>query len=149
REDLGDGDHSSLSCISPEQSSRAHLLVKESGLLAGMTLAERIFKQYDPQVSVTTNIPDGTRASPGDIAMIVEGPARSILATERLALNCVQRMSGIATETRKYVDMVAGTNVEIMDTRKTTPNFRLLEKWAVLIGGGKNHRIGLFDMIML
>ena len=149
REDLGDGDQSSLSCVSPEQTSRAHLLIKESGLLAGVILAEKIFRQFDPQLSVTTHIADGTPVHPGEIALIVEGPARSILATERLVLNCMQRMSGIATETRRYVDLVAGTNVEIMDTRKTTPNFRLPEKWAVLIGGGKNHRIGLFDMIML
>lgn len=148
-EDLGDGDQSSLSCVSPEQTSRAHLLVKESGLLAGVILAEEILRQYDPQLSVTTHIPDGTPVHFGEIAFIVEGPARSILATERLVLNCMQRMSGIATETRRYVELVAGTNVEIMDTRKTTPTFRLPEKWAVLIGGGKNHRLGLFDMIML
>lgn len=149
REDLGDGDHSSLSCIPPEQVSQAHLLVKESGLLAGVTLAERIFQHYDARLSVDVRVPDGARVDPGQIALIVDGPARSILAVERLVLNCMQRMSGIATETRKYVDAVAGTKVEIMDTRKTTPNFRLPEKWAVLIGGGKNHRLGLFDMIML
>lgn len=148
-EDLGDGDQSSLSCVSPEQTSQAHLLVKESGLLAGVILAERIFRQFDSRLSITAYLADGTHVHPGDIAFIVNGPARSILATERLVLNCMQRMSGIATETRRYVDLVAGMKVEIMDTRKTTPNFRLVEKWAVSIGGGKNHRIGLFDMIML
>lgn len=148
-EDLGDGDQSSLGCVSPGQTTLAHLLVKESGLLAGVILAQRIFKQFDSRLSVTTGIADGTPVNPGEIALVVEGPARSILATERLVLNCMQRMSGIATETRRYVDLVAGTNVDIMDTRKTTPNFRLPEKWAVSIGGGKNHRIGLFDMIML
>lgn len=148
-EDLGDGDQSSLSCVPPEQTSQAHLLIKESGLLAGVILAERIFRQFDSRLSMTAHIADGTHVHPGDIAFIVNGPARSILATERLVLNCMQRMSGIATETRRYVDLVAGMKVEIMDTRKTTPNFRLVEKWAVSIGGGKNHRIGLFDMIML
>lgn len=148
-EDLGDGDHSSLSCIPAERVSQAHLLVKESGLLAGVILAEQIFSHYDPRLSLIVHKSDGTPVSPGDFALVVEGPARSILAVERLVLNCMQRMSGIATETRKYVDAVAGTNVEIMDTRKTTPNFRLPEKWAVRIGGGKNHRLGLFDMIML
>lgn len=148
-EDLGDGDHSSLSCVAAGQITRAHLLVKESGLLAGVILAEKIFRQYDPQLNLMTPLADGTPVNPGDVAFVVEGPARSILATERLVLNCMQRMSGIATETRRYVDAVAGTKVEIMDTRKTTPNFRLPEKWAVQIGGGKNHRIGLFDMIML
>src|SRR5690606_27308283 len=128
---------------------QAHLLIKESGLLAGVILAERIFRQFDSRLSITAQIADGTHVHPGDIAFIVNGPARSILATERLVLNCMQRMSGIATETRRYVDLVAGMKVEIMDTRKTTPNFRLVERWAVSIGGGKNHRIGLFDMIML
>ena len=149
KEDLGDGDQSSLSCVPPDRTAQAHLLVKENGLLGGVTLAEKIFRQFDPGLSVSTHLVDGTRVNAGEIALHVEGAARSILATERLVLNCMQRMSGIATETRRYVDLVAGTKVEIMDTRKTTPNFRLLEKWAVLIGGGKNHRIGLFDMIML
>lgn len=148
-EDLGDGDQSSLSCVPPDRIAQAHLLVKENGLLGGVTLAEKIFRQFDPGLSVATHLVDGTRVNAGEIVLHVEGAARSILATERLVLNCMQRMSGIATETRRYVDLVAGTKVEIMDTRKTTPNFRLLEKWAVLIGGGKNHRIGLFDMIML
>lgn len=149
REDLGDGDHSSLGCIPADRTGKAQLLVKENGILAGTILAERIFRQYDPRLSVAIQIPDGSVVGPGEVALIVDGPARSILASERLVLNCMQRMSGIATQTKRFVDIVAGTNVEIMDTRKTTPNFRLLEKWAVLIGGGKNHRIGLFDMIML
>jgi nicotinate-nucleotide pyrophosphorylase (carboxylating) len=139
REDLGEGDHSTLACVPAEKISRAKLLIKETGILAGVALAQGIFTQYDPRLFITTHIHDGASVSPGG----------SILAAERLVLNCMQRMSGIATATRSMADLVAGTGVVLMDTRKTTPNFRLLEKWAVLIGGGTNHRLGLFDMIML
>lgn len=148
-EDLGDGDHSSLGCLLPDQRGRAQMLVKEDGLLAGVELAGIIFAQFDPSLSVQVVKPDGSLTQPGDVVLIVEGIVRSILATERLVLNCVQRMSGIATATDRLVRLVAGTGVQIMDTRKTTPNFRLFEKWAVLIGGGHNHRIGLYDLIML
>jgi nicotinate-nucleotide pyrophosphorylase (carboxylating) len=149
REDLGEGDHSTLACVPAEKISRAKLLIKETGILAGVALAQGIFTQYDPRLFITTHIHDGASVSPGEVALVVNGPARSILAAERLVLNCMQRMSGIATATRSMADLVAGTGVVLMDTRKTTPNFRLLEKWAVLIGGGTNHRLGLFDMIML
>jgi nicotinate-nucleotide pyrophosphorylase (carboxylating) len=149
QEDMGDGDHSSLGCIPASRLGRARLLTKEDGVLAGVELAEHIFKQFDPAISVNLLIQDGSKAQSGDTVLTVEGHARSILATERLVLNCMQRMSGIATTTRKMVNLVSGTNAELMDTRKTTPNFRLLEKWAVAIGGARNHRMGLFDMIML
>lgn len=149
REDLGDGDHSSLSCVTEDQSAAAELLVKEDGILAGVALARRIFNHFDPRLTLEVRLDDGAAVSRGDIAFVVQGPARSILATERLALNCMQRMSGIATATRQLSEQVAGTGVAIIDTRKTTPNFRLPEKWAVWIGGGRNHRLGLFDMIML
>jgi nicotinate-nucleotide pyrophosphorylase (carboxylating) len=148
-EDIGDGDHSSLSSI-PEQSiSRARLLVKEDGLLAGVSLALEIFKQVDPRLTVKVALHDGAAVKRGDIAFVVEGPARSILTAERLVLNCMQRMSAIATKAAYLNKLIEGTKARILDTRKTTPNFRLIEKWAVLIGGGRNHRIGLYDMIML
>jgi nicotinate-nucleotide pyrophosphorylase (carboxylating) len=149
REDVGDGDHSALASIPMNATSKARLLVKDSGVLAGVDLAVHIFKHADASLNVEVLLPDATEVKPGDVAFIVSGPARSILTAERLVLNCMQRMSGIATKTQELVKLTEGTSAHILDTRKTTPNFRLLEKWAVLIGGGYNHRIGLFDMIML
>ncbi|RAW03064.1 carboxylating nicotinate-nucleotide diphosphorylase [Pseudochryseolinea flava] len=148
-EDVGDGDHSSLSAISEDAISRARLLVKDNGVLAGMELAEKIFEQVDPRLKVNVLLKDGSSIKFGDIALTVEGPARSILTAERLVLNCMQRMSAIATKAAHLKKLIAGTKAAILDTRKTTPNFRLLEKWGVVIGGGRNHRIGLYDMIML
>jgi len=148
-EDIGEGDHSTLASIPTSAKSKAKLLVKEDGVLAGVDLALEIFYQFDPSLKVDVLMKDGQEVSIGDIAFTVEGPAQSILTTERLVLNCMQRMSGIATLTRKYVKLVEGTKATLLDTRKTTPNFRLIEKWAVVVGGGQNHRIGLYDMIML
>lgn len=148
-EDIGDGDHSTLASIPARAISKARLLIKEEGILAGVELAQQIFKRFDPSLIVTITHRDGDSIAQGDVAFTVEGPSRSILTTERLVLNCMQRMSGIATFTRQLCSLVQGTKATLLDTRKTTPNFRLLEKWAVLIGGGQNHRIGLFDMIML
>ncbi|MBF9221597.1 carboxylating nicotinate-nucleotide diphosphorylase [Hymenobacter ruricola] len=148
-EDVGDGDHSALASIPAEARNRAHLLVKGEGLLAGMQLAPMIFAAVDPALAITPLLADGARVKHGDIAFRVEGPARSILTAERLVLNCMQRMSGIATYTAHLNNLIAGTRAKLLDTRKTTPNFRLCEKWAVLIGGGVNHRYGLFDMIIL
>lgn len=148
-EDIGDGDHSTLSAIPEDALSRARLLVKEDGILAGVELAWKIFHEVDSQLRVDVKLTDGSEIKKGDIVLTVEGSARSILTAERLVLNCMQRMSGIATKTHHYIKLVEGTEAKVLDTRKTTPNFRLLEKWAVLIGGGQNHRIGLFDMIML
>lgn len=148
-EDIGDGDHSTLASIQASAKNKAKLLVKEEGILAGVDLALEIFNQFDPSLKINVLLKDGAEVRKGDIAFTVEGPARSILTTERLVLNCMQRMSGIATLTRKYIKLVEGTQARVLDTRKTTPNFRLLEKWAVVIGGGQNHRIGLYDMIML
>ena len=148
-EDVGDGDHSALAAIPAAARNRAHLLVKGDGVLAGMALAPLIFAEVDPALTMTPLLADGTRVQHGDIAFTVEGPARSILTAERLVLNCMQRMSGIATHTAHLNTLVAGTRAKLLDTRKTTPNFRLCEKWAVLIGGGVNHRYGLFDMIIL
>lgn len=148
-EDVGDGDHSSLASIPASAKSKAKLLVKDNGILAGAELAQAIFKQFDPSLIFHNTLNDGDAVGKGDIAFIVEGPSRSILTTERLVLNCMQRMSGIATLTKRLVTLVQGTKASLLDTRKTTPNFRLLEKWAVATGGGQNHRIGLFDMIML
>lgn len=148
-EDIGDGDHSTLASIPAEAKSKAKLLIKEEGILAGVELAQQIFKRFDPSLIVTITHRDGDSISKGDVAFTVEGPSRSILTTERLVLNCMQRMSGIATLTKQLCGLVQGTKATLLDTRKTTPNFRLLEKWAVRIGGGQNHRIGLFDMIML
>jgi nicotinate-nucleotide pyrophosphorylase (carboxylating) len=149
REDVGDGDHSSLAAIPEGEISRARLLVKDDGIMAGLSLAQNIFTQFDPGLTVEMHVTDSARVKNGDVAFTVHGKARSILTTERLVLNCLQRMSGIATYTNRLVKRVAGTGAQLLDTRKTTPNFRLLEKWAVRIGGGVNHRIGLFDMIML
>ncbi|WP_375418385.1 carboxylating nicotinate-nucleotide diphosphorylase [uncultured Hymenobacter sp.] len=148
-EDVGDGDHSALAAIPAAARNRAHLLVKDEGLLAGVALAPLIFREVDPQLTLAIQLTDGTPVRPGDVAFTVEGPARSILTAERLVLNCMQRMSGIATHTAHLTSLLAGTKARLLDTRKTTPNFRLCEKWAVLIGGGVNHRYGLFDMIIL
>ena len=148
-EDVGDGDHSALAAIPAEARNRAKLLVKAEGVLAGVALASLIFKQVDAQLTMQVQLEDGARVKHGDVAFTVEGPARSILTAERLVLNCMQRMSGIATYTAHLTAQLAGTKARLLDTRKTTPNFRLCEKWAVLIGGGVNHRYGLFDMIML
>lgn len=149
KEDLGEGDHSSLAAIREDATSRARLLVKDTGILAGVELAWKIFHTVDKNLRVDVNLADGSEIKAGDIALTVSGSSRSILAAERLVLNVMQRMSGIATKTRHLVDLVKGTGSQLLDTRKTTPNFRLPEKWAVVIGGGHNHRIGLFDMIML
>lgn len=148
-EDVGDGDHSTLASIPASAKSKAKLLVKDEGILAGVELAESIFHQFDSTLTLDIKLRDGDFVKKGDIAFTVEGPARSILTTERLVLNCMQRMSGIATLTNRLVNLVKGTKAVLLDTRKTTPNFRLLEKWAVVIGGAQNHRIGLFDMVML
>lgn len=149
REDIGDGDHSSLSCVPKEAKGQAKLLVKEEGVIAGIELAERIFKRYDPALELEIYLKDGDRVNVGDIAFTVKGSSISILSTERLVLNFMQRMSGIATQTRKIVDLIEGTNAKLLDTRKTTPGIRYMEKWAVRIGGGVNHRFALYDMIML
>ena len=148
-EDVGDGDHSTLASIPESATRKARLLVKHDGIIAGVELAEIIFRHFDPLLKVTVSISDGQPVKKGEVAFIVEGSARSILTCERLVLNCMQRMSGIATYTRYLSGLIAGTQAKLLDTRKTTPNFRLLEKWAVIIGGGLNHRIGLYDMIML
>jgi nicotinate-nucleotide pyrophosphorylase (carboxylating) len=148
-EDVGDGDHSALAAIPAHTQSKARLLIKGDGILAGVELATLIFKRADPNLKVTPLLKDGDKVKFGDVGLTVEGSARSILTAERLVLNCMQRMSGIATHTSQAVAQTAGTKTKILDTRKTTPNFRLMEKWAVKIGGGTNHRFGLFDMIML
>lgn len=148
-EDVGDGDHTSLACIPDSVNRKARLLVKENGVIAGVELAVRIFKQVDNRLKVQILIPDGTPVKKGDVALIVSGKARSILVAERLVLNCMQRMSGIATTTQKLVILCKGTNAKVIDTRKTTPLMRGLEKWAVVLGGGANHRIGLYDMILI
>ncbi|HMJ69514.1 MAG TPA: carboxylating nicotinate-nucleotide diphosphorylase [Cyclobacteriaceae bacterium] len=149
REDVGEGDHSSLGSIPADARSTARLLVKDNGILAGVDLAEMIFRFYDPDLTMTPLLKDGAEIKKGDVAFTVTGPSRSILSCERLALNCMQRMSGIATYTNRLSQLIAGTKARLMDTRKTTPNFRLPEKWAVLIGGGLNHRFALYDMVML
>lgn len=148
-EDIGDGDYSTLATIPPDLSKKAKLLVKDDGILAGISLAQSIFRQFDPSLKIQVLLSDGSPVKKGDIAFTVEGPAQSILTTERLVLNCMQRMSAIATKTHHLTQLINGTKAKLLDTRKTTPNFRLLEKWAVLIGGGFNHRIGLYDMVML
>lgn len=149
REDIGDGDHSSLACVPKNATGKATLFVKDTGILAGVELAERIFETYDPMLKMEIFIQDGTSVSPGDVAFTVTGSSRSILATERLVLNFMQRMSGIATQTNQIVQKIAGTKTQLLDTRKTTPGIRYMEKWAVRIGGGHNHRFALYDMIML
>jgi nicotinate-nucleotide pyrophosphorylase (carboxylating) len=149
REDVGDGDHSSLSCIPPDTKGRAVLKIKQDGILAGLVVAERIFKLKEPGLQFTSFKADGDTMQAGEKAFEVTGLVHTILQCERLVLNCMQRMSGIATLTRRYTDKLKNYRTELLDTRKTTPNFRLLEKEAVRIGGGMNHRFGLFDMIML
>ena len=149
KEDVGDGDHSTLGSVPEDLQDDAQLLVKEDCILAGIELATEIFKFYDPDLEIEILMNDGDQAKIGDIAFRVKGSARSILTSERLALNCMQRMSGIATLANEMVKKVEGTNVKILDTRKTTPNFRMCEKWAVAIGGAQNHRYGLYDMVML
>lgn len=149
REDIGDGDHSSLSCVPIDAIGHAKLLIKDNGIIAGVELAERIFHRYDPKLEVKVFIKDGSVVKEGDIALEVIGSSRSILATERLVLNFMQRMSGIATQTNKIVKLLDGCSTKLLDTRKTTPGIRYMEKWAVRIGGGYNHRFALYDMIML
>lgn len=149
REDIGEGDHSALACIPAEAVGEAKLLVKDSGIIAGVELAEMICKEVDPSLVFETRIKDGSVVTYGDIAFIVRGSARSILGAERLLLNFMQRMSGIATLTQEYVQLIQGTSAKLLDTRKTTPGIRYMEKWAVRIGGGYNHRFALYDMIML
>ena len=148
-EDIGDGDHTTLCCIPEDAMGKSHLLIKEEGILAGIEVAKKVFDRFDPTMQVEVLIEDGTHVKPGDIAMIVTGKIRSLLQTERLMLNIMQRMSGIATMTNRYVRLLEGTKTRVLDTRKTTPGLRMLEKQAVKIGGGTNHRIGLFDMILL
>lgn len=148
-EDIGDGDHTTLCCIPETEMGKSKLLIKEAGVLAGVEMAQRIFKAFDPELKTEVFIQDGTEVKPGDVAFITEGRVRSLLQTERLMLNVMQRMSGIATVTRKYVKQLDGLNTRVLDTRKTTPGLRMIEKEAVKIGGGVNHRIGLFDMILL
>ena len=149
REDVGDGDHSSLSCIPDTATGKARLLVKDEGIIAGVAFAQAVFKEVDPNLQVDVRIKDGNHVKYGDEAFYVSGASQSILKAERLALNAMQRMSAIATKTRSFVDLLEGTKTQILDTRKTTPGIRILEKWAVDIGGGVNHRFGLYDVIML
>jgi nicotinate-nucleotide pyrophosphorylase (carboxylating) len=148
-EDIGDGDHTTLCCIPPSAMGKSRLIIKEDGILAGIETALRIFRYFDSGLAVNVFIRDGSEVKKGDVAFTVEGCIRSLLQTERLVLNVMQRMSGIATTTRRYVKALEGTHTRVLDTRKTTPGMRILEKEAVRIGGGVNHRIGLFDMILL
>jgi nicotinate-nucleotide pyrophosphorylase (carboxylating) len=149
REDVGDGDHSSLACIPKNSIGKAKLLVKDKGIIAGVEFAKKVFKYVDKKLTVKTFINDGHSVKPGDIVFYVQGPSQSILKAERLVLNAMQRMSAIATKTKHFVGLLEGTKTKILDTRKTTPGIRALEKWAVKIGGGENHRFALYDMIML
>ena len=149
KEDVGDGDHTSLATIPAETTGKAKLLVKDNGILAGVELAAEIFHIVDPQLKLSVYLHDGAHVKYGDIAFEVEGNARNILTAERLILNCMQHMSGVATKTREIVDVLKGTGTKVLDTRKTTPGMRYLEKWAVRIGGGVNHRFGLYDMILI
>jgi len=148
-EDIGDGDHTTLSCIPASAIGKSQVIIKEDGVLAGVEVAREIFKAFDPELKMTVLINDGAEVKAGDVAFVVEGKIQSLLQTERLMLNIVQRMSGVATRTREYVKALEGTKTRVLDTRKTTPGLRLLEKEAVKIGGGVNHRIGLYDMILL
>ena len=148
-EDIGDGDHSTLACIPPEARGKSQLIIKEKGVLAGVEVAQEVFKKFDNELKTTVFIGDGAEVNPGDVAFVTEGKIQSLLQTERLILNVMQRMSGIATVTRQYTKELDGLHTCVLDTRKTTPGLRLLEKEAVRIGGGVNHRIGLYDMIML
>ena len=149
REDVGDGDHSSLACIPASAEGKAKLLVKDEGIIAGVEFAKKVFHYVDPNMKIETLIEDGSRVKYGDIVFYVTGASQSILKAERLVLNAMQRMSAIATKTREFVDLLEGTGTKVLDTRKTTPGIRALEKWAVKIGGGENHRFALYDMIML
>lgn len=149
REDIGDGDHTTLSCVSDSIMGKAQLIIKQEGILCGVDVAKRVFEKFDAELKITILIKDGTPVKPGDIAYTVEGKTVSILQTERLVLNFMQRLSGVATQTNYYVKALEGTNTKVLDTRKTTPGLRLLEKYAVKTGGGKNHRIGLYDMILI
>lgn len=148
-EDVGDGDHTTLSTIPADEMGKQRLIVKEEGIIAGIEIAKKVFDKFDPELKMTTYIADGTHVKPGDIAFVVEGRVRSLLQTERVMLNIMQRMSGIATVTAKYQAKLEGLKTKVLDTRKTTPGLRMLEKEAVRIGGGCNHRIGLFDMILI
>lgn len=149
REDVGAGDHSSLACIPYAAAGKAKLLVKENGVISGVEFAKRVFNYVDPGLTIDVLIEDGSWVKPGDICFYLSGNSQSILKSERLILNAMQRMSAISTKTKKFVDILQGTSTKILDTRKTTPGIRALEKWAVKIGGGKNHRFALYDMIML
>ncbi len=149
KEDVGDGDHTSLATLTAGTKGKAKLLVKDEGVIAGVELAIEIFNVVDASLKTTVFLNDGAKIKPGDIAFEIEGNAQSILKAERLVLNCMQRMSGIATKTRQIADILKGTNTQVLDTRKTTPGMRYLEKWAVRIGGGVNHRFGLYDMILI
>jgi len=149
KEDIGEGDHTSMACVPGDEISDAHLIIKEDGILAGIELALEIFSHVDPDLKIELFFQDGSSVKKNDVAFLVKGNARSILKAERLVLNCMQRMSGIATKTKLFVDLVEPFNCQILDTRKTTPGFRAVEKWAVSIGGGMNHRFGLYDMIMI
>ncbi|WP_339923087.1 carboxylating nicotinate-nucleotide diphosphorylase [uncultured Cyclobacterium sp.] len=149
KEDVGEGDHSTLASVPSNQIGNAKLLIKEKGIIAGIEMAKHIFNFYDPTLEVNLLLKDGDAVTPGAIGLTVTGSARSILTTERLVLNCMQRMSGIATKTHHINELIKHTEAKLLDTRKTTPNFRMLEKWAVAIGGGQNHRYALYDMIML
>lgn len=149
QEDIGDGDHTTLSCIPHELEGKAKLLVKQSGILCGVEVAKKIYQTFDPSLRIDVLIQDGTYINKGDVAFTVHGKTISILQTERLVLNFMQRLSGIATQTNEYVNLLEGTHTKILDTRKTTPGMRLLEKYAVKTGGGENHRIGLYDMILI
>ena len=149
REDVGDGDHSSLACIPASAQGKAKLLVKDNGVMAGVEFAKLVFQYIDKNLKVETLLEDGAQVKYGDIVFYVEGPSQSILKAERLVLNGMQRMSAIATKTKTFVDLLEGTGTKILDTRKTTPGIRALEKWAVKIGGGENHRFALYDMVML
>ncbi len=149
REDIGEGDHSSLACIPKDAKGKAKLLVKENGVIAGVDFAKMIFKEVDPNLQIETFLADGDPVKVGDIVFFVTGNSQSILKAERLVLNAMQRMSAIATKTKKFVDELKGTKTKILDTRKTTPGVRAIEKWAVKIGGGVNHRFALYDMVML
>ncbi len=148
-EDVGDGDATTLSTIPADEMGAQRLIVKEEGILGGVEIARMVFEKFDPSLKMTVMIPDGSHVKPGDIAFIVEGPVRSLLQTERVMLNIMQRMSGIATVTARYQERLAGTKAKVIDTRKTTPGMRVLEKEAVKIGGGGNHRMGLYDMVLI
>jgi nicotinate-nucleotide pyrophosphorylase (carboxylating) len=149
KEDVGNGDHTSMACIDADATGEAKLLFKDNGIVAGIDLAEQIFRFYDPDLRLQKLVSDGDKVSYGDTGFIVKGRARSILSCERIVLNCLQRLSGIATRTRAMTEKISGTKAKLLDTRKTTPGMRFLEKWAVTVGGGHNHRFGLYDMIMI